>query len=183
MSAIWDLVRFLFCLPSSAPKYPKERSQKNSPVVTLLCLFFHPKALAEDTGGSRPWCQADSTVLRLRERQAGEFFIGVWGWLWKKHDPALAARRPGRQRERSVGLPVQLTTYCSAVSLPICARTHTYQMKWVHYYCPQSGPQHLLVYNFLLEIIQFIYFFSLAVFFVSWCGKAHNWDVSKFLKV
>lgn len=88
VSVIWDLVRLLFCLPSSAPKHPEDRSHlpKKSPDFNST-LFFLPEVLAAYTAGDRPRSQADSALLRGYKSEAGEFFIRVWDWLWKKPAP------------------------------------------------------------------------------------------------
>lgn len=94
VSAIWGLVRLLFCLPSSAPRYPEEKKHfpRNCQILIQLRMFFSPpEVLAEGAGGNRPCCQTDSAILcgteRERERQAGEFFIGLRGCVWKKPPP------------------------------------------------------------------------------------------------
>lgn len=159
MCVIWDLVRLLFRLPSSAPKYPEARSHlpkkkkkkkcKNRLILIQLSLCFLPEALAEGAAGDRPWSQVDSASLegykRARERVRGGKLVNFSsgsGAGCGKSLLLLAAGRPGRQseRDREAEKEDKYRTPHSINHILLCnftlaytnVHTQTHKVEWTH---------------------------------------------------
>lgn len=109
VSAIWGLVRLLFCLPSSAPRYPEEKKHfpRNCQILIQLRMFFFPpqkswlrvqEAIGLAAKLTAPYCVG----LREREREAS-WWIFHWAQrlsMEKASSYWLQGDLGGRERER-----------------------------------------------------------------------------------